>query len=39
MRLKGLRNAREMYEEYRAVIAALMDAIEKGYVDVNFTKI
>jgi hypothetical protein len=37
--VQGLRNAREMYEEFRAVFAALTDAIEKGCVDVNFTKI
>lgn len=34
----GLKNAREMYEKSRAAFAALTDAIEKGYVDVNFTK-
>jgi hypothetical protein len=33
-----LKNAREMYEEARAGFEALTDAIEKGYVDVNFSK-
>ena len=36
--VSGLRDAREMYEETRAAFSALTDAIEKGYVDVNFTK-
>ena len=34
----ALKNAREMYEEARAGFEALRDAIEKGYVDVNFSK-